>query len=89
MHLRVGSKTSHLFSISEKETRCCHILCAKCPLSWGLLQTDHEKLFLNGPLATIDFSEELIIADNTFIIKFGKSLKKALGRRIGVVGPLY
>jgi len=29
---RVGSKISQVFPINEKETRCCHILFAKCPV---------------------------------------------------------
>jgi len=42
-------KISQVFPMNEKETRCCHILYAECPVFLGLLQTDYVKLFLNDP----------------------------------------
>jgi len=50
--LRVGSKITQVFPISVKETRCCGILSAKCPVFKGLLRTDYAKLFLYDPLET-------------------------------------
>ncbi len=50
----VGSKISRVFliqviPINVKESRCCHILFAKCPVPLGLLQIDYVKLFFNDP----------------------------------------
>jgi len=38
-----------VFLIGVKETRCCGILSAKCPVFMGLLRTDYAKLFLYNP----------------------------------------
>jgi len=48
--LRVGSKITQVFPIGVKETRCCGILSAKCPVFKGLLRTAYAKLFLYDPL---------------------------------------
>ena len=37
------SASSRVFLISVKETRCCGILSAKCPVFWGLLRTAYAK----------------------------------------------
>ena len=47
--LRVDSKITQVFPISVKETRCCGILSAKCPVFIGLLRPDYAKLFLYDP----------------------------------------
>jgi len=47
--LRVGSKITQVFPTDEKETRCCGILSAKCPIFMGLLQSAYAKLFFYDP----------------------------------------
>jgi len=42
-----------VFPINEKETRCCHILFAKCPVFKGLLPAAYAKLFMNDPSVEI------------------------------------
>jgi hypothetical protein len=56
--LRVGLKITQEFPIDEKETRCCGILSAKCPVFMGLLRPAYARLFLYDPLAY--FIRELI-----------------------------
>ncbi len=48
--ISVGSKTTQVIPISVKESRCLHILSAKCLVFLELLQIDYEKLFMNDHL---------------------------------------
>ena len=58
--LRVGSKITRVFLIGVKETRCCGILSAKCPVFMGLLRTDYAKLFLYDPYVKLFMNDPLI-----------------------------
>ncbi len=48
-YLRVGSKITQVIPISVKESRCCGIIPAKCPVFIGLLWIAYAKLFLYDP----------------------------------------
>ncbi len=45
--ISVGSKITQVIPISVKESRCLHILSAKCPVFLVLFQIDYVKLFMN------------------------------------------
>ena len=47
--LRVGSKITQVIPINVKDSRCCGIVSAKCPIFMGLLRTAYAKLFLYDP----------------------------------------
>jgi len=45
-------RSKFLASSSGSAQKLVHILFAKCPVLWGLLQIDYVKLFLNDPLSS-------------------------------------
>jgi hypothetical protein len=42
-------KILNVFNLGSAH-KLLHILFAKCPVFWGLLQIDYVKLFMNDPL---------------------------------------